>query len=263
MEQKIIFFDIDGTLVIEKEQIIPESTINALKKAKENGHLLFVNTGRPFCGLSKDLYSLNFDGYICGSGTHIYLGEDILYEKNIEKDRCFEIVEKLRECKIPAILEGKNSVYLDNQRTLIKELVEMKEAFEGNGIDIVKTWDDENLDFSKLLIWINPESEEKEFFNFIRNDFNFIKLKENVFEVFQKGHTKATGIKRIQSHLTFDLNNCITIGDSNNDLSMFEYVPNSILMGNGDTTLSNKVSFITKRVEDNGIEHALKHFEII
>lgn len=263
MEKKAIFFDIDGTLVIEKEQIIPESTINALKKAKENGHLLFVNTGRPFCALSKDLYSLNFDGYICGSGTHVYLGQDILYEKNVEKGKCFEIVEKLREYKISAILEGKNNVYFDNKKTLIKDLVEMKEAFKEHGVNIVKTWDDENLDFSKLLIWINKESEEKEFFNFIKHDFDYIKLRDNVFEIFQKGYTKATGIKHIQSHLNFDLNNCITIGDSNNDLSMFEYVPNSILMGNGDTTLSNKVSFITKSVEDNGIEHALKHFNII
>ena len=35
MNNKIMFFDIDGTLLSEKTHSIPESTITALKKAKE------------------------------------------------------------------------------------------------------------------------------------------------------------------------------------------------------------------------------------
>ncbi len=41
MNNKIMFFDIDGTLLSEKTHSIPESTITALKKAKENG-ILFL-----------------------------------------------------------------------------------------------------------------------------------------------------------------------------------------------------------------------------
>ncbi len=46
MEQYMLFFDIDGTLLDEKEGIVPESTVRALHQAKKNGHLLFLCTGR-------------------------------------------------------------------------------------------------------------------------------------------------------------------------------------------------------------------------
>ena len=47
MEQKLLFFDIDGTLITEGTGRIPESTRKAIKMAREEGHLLFVNTAGP------------------------------------------------------------------------------------------------------------------------------------------------------------------------------------------------------------------------
>ena len=43
---KAIFFDIDGTLLSIGNQKIPDSTVKALKKAKEKGIKLIVATGR-------------------------------------------------------------------------------------------------------------------------------------------------------------------------------------------------------------------------
>ena len=44
---------------------------------------------------------------------------------------------------------------------------------------------------------------------------------------------------------------------------MLNYVTNSIVMGNGHPSLFEQASFVTKSIEDDGIEHALKYFEII
>ena len=46
MKQKILFFDIDGTLIDEETDQVPESAKVALAKAKEKGHLLFLCSGR-------------------------------------------------------------------------------------------------------------------------------------------------------------------------------------------------------------------------
>lgn len=40
--KKILFFDIDGTLLTPHPFKVPESTSLALTKAHENGHLLFI-----------------------------------------------------------------------------------------------------------------------------------------------------------------------------------------------------------------------------
>ena len=46
MKQKLIFLDIDGTLLPPGEMLIPQSTVEALRKAHANGHKLFLCTGR-------------------------------------------------------------------------------------------------------------------------------------------------------------------------------------------------------------------------
>ena len=78
-----------------------------------------------------------------------------------------------------------------------------------------------------------------------------------------KGYSKATGIKFLEEYLNIPLKDCYAIGDSSNDLSMLQYVPNSIAMGNSDPLLFDLVSFVTKDIEDDGIEYALSHYKII
>lgn len=40
MKQKIIFIDVDGTLVNDND-IVPDSAAAAIKKARKNGHYVF------------------------------------------------------------------------------------------------------------------------------------------------------------------------------------------------------------------------------
>ena len=47
-DQKLLFFDIDGTLLTAYPWTIPDSTQQALKAARKNGHLLFINSGRTY-----------------------------------------------------------------------------------------------------------------------------------------------------------------------------------------------------------------------
>ena len=45
MKQKLVFLDIDGTLVDKLETIHP-STVKAVELARKNGHRLFISSGR-------------------------------------------------------------------------------------------------------------------------------------------------------------------------------------------------------------------------
>lgn len=78
-DKKILFFDIDGTLLTPHPFKVPESTSRALTKAHENGHLLFINTGRTKVMMPSALSELHFDGYIYGCGTHIYMDNKLLF----------------------------------------------------------------------------------------------------------------------------------------------------------------------------------------
>ena len=75
---KAIFFDIDGTLVSFKNNQIPASTIESLKKLKEKGIKIFVATGRGKDGLDI-LDEIEFDGYITLNGQYCYVDNQIIY----------------------------------------------------------------------------------------------------------------------------------------------------------------------------------------
>ena len=52
MKQKIVFFDIDGTLITEDgNQTLPESTVYAIQELRRRGHLAFINSGRTLLAL--------------------------------------------------------------------------------------------------------------------------------------------------------------------------------------------------------------------
>ena len=64
--RKILFFDIDGTLITDDgKRYFPDSAKEAIQKARENGHLAFINTGRVFCNVTEEIRSAGFDGFVC------------------------------------------------------------------------------------------------------------------------------------------------------------------------------------------------------
>jgi Cof subfamily protein (haloacid dehalogenase superfamily) len=263
MNKKMIFFDIDGTIVTENTHICPESTVNAIKKARENGHLTFINTGRTFCNVNEEIRNIGFDGCVCGCGTYInYKGKELLY-RAIPHESCVDIVQKVREFKVEALFEGLNDIFFDQSKAATDDIVQLKAQFGAQGLDVSKSWDDPELVFDKFVIWLNEDSNYESFYSYITKDFDYIDRGNNFGEIVPKGYSKATGIKFLQEYFNIPLEDCYAIGDSSNDLPMLEYVPNSIAMGNGTPFLFDSVSFVTKDIEDDGIEHALTHYGII
>lgn len=264
MKPNIIFFDIDGTLLSEKTYVVPDSAKKAIKTAQNNGHLLFINTGRPILEIDSCIEELNFDGYICGCGTYIEFKSKELFHKSIGIELSKQIANKLRECNIDAILEGKNGVYYDYDENITSyDVRNTKARHIKEGFYKGQTFDDKDIDFDKLVIWNNENSNFDAFYNEYKNSFEFIHRDENFYEIVPLGFSKASGIKHITEHLDIPHENTFAIGDSTNDLTMLEYVKNSIAMGNSHPSLFNLVSFVTKDVEEDGIAHALKHYNII
>ena len=64
-DRKILFFDIDGTLITEDgRRYFPDSARHALAQARANGHLVFINTGRVYCNVTDEIKNAGFDGFV-------------------------------------------------------------------------------------------------------------------------------------------------------------------------------------------------------
>jgi Cof subfamily protein (haloacid dehalogenase superfamily) len=261
MNKSILFFDIDGTILSEKTKQISESTKNAIRKARQNGHLTFINTGRTIEEIDSYILSLDFDGYVCGCGTYIEYDKKVLLSNELSQELMYSIIKDLREYRIEACLEGVNTIYFDSNSTnqKIKSVRDhMKELhFQ------LSDWDDSSINFAKFTIWLRHDSNYKAFYQKYKGSFDFIDRGQNFYEIVPTGFSKGTGIQFLLNHFNMNLDDAYALGDSANDIPMLSYAKNSIAMGNSDSSILPHVSFITKDVDDDGIEYALKHYCLI
>lgn len=262
MDKKIMFFDIDGTILTEDTHIIPESTKNAIKKAREKGHLAFINTGRTYFNVEKEVREIGFDGFVCGCGTYIKIDNQVIEAATIEEANGIKVMEVLRKYKMEAVLEGLEDVYFDNGSIESDDMKRLKKYFNKRGYGLKKKWGD-GVIFDKIFAKANPDTDIEEFKAVLGDNFDYIDRGSGRYEIVPSGYSKASGIKRVLEYHRLPLENAYVFGDSSNDLSMFEYVPNSIAMENSDECIYNIASFITRDIHEDGIAYAMEQFGII
>ena len=68
---RIIFFDIDGTLIDMEKKRITEQTLDALRRLQQNGILLAVATGRSPLIVPK-FDGVEFDVFLTYNGSYCY-----------------------------------------------------------------------------------------------------------------------------------------------------------------------------------------------
>lgn len=264
MDKKIVFFDIDGTLIDEKTHLIPDSTKHTLNELRANGNLAFINTGRPVSEITDYIRSFNFDGYICGCGTYIEFNSEVLFYKSLGNKLSCELAKDMKKFNLEGLLEGRCDVYFDKIDNITDpRVLKIIDQHKREGFYTGSTWDNPSMDVDKLVVFCTKSSDFSGFYNKYKNIFEFIKRDENFYELVPLGYSKASGIEYIINHLNIPLKNTYAIGDSTNDLSMLQYVETSIAMGNSNPEIFDLVSFKTTSVDNDGIENALKHYNLI
>ncbi len=267
MDKKLLFFDIDGTLLTEDdEHYFVDSARSALLKAKERGHEIFINTGRTSYLLDPALKQVPFDGFICGCGTQILYRGVCLFHRSIPKEQCVAIRDRIRELgsSVHAVFESDDSHYFD-MADESHNVARIREMCMEMGPSGVRSIDDPDICFDKYIIF-GPKKEliglKTDFpkFQYIERDFADAEIN---YEVVPIGYSKATGIDMLCKELGRDLADCYVFGDSANDLPMLQAVPNSIVMGNAPEEVKKLASFVTRDIREDGIAYALEQLGLI
>ena len=110
MEKKLVFLDIDGTLLPPGEMQVPQSALDALHKARANGHKLFLCTGRNL-GMTRPLLRHGFDGYICSAGGYVACGEKVLVDIPMQPAQADGLRKVMGEHGIECTLETRDETY--------------------------------------------------------------------------------------------------------------------------------------------------------
>lgn len=260
--RKALFFDVDGTLISERNGQIPESAHRAIQAARQKGHLAFVNSGRVFSLLAPIRQAIAMDGYLCGCGTYIILGDKELYARKIPHERGIEIKAILAKHGMEGILEGKGGCHFRRETSPMPRLEQIRRNIQQAGGVSPYVLEEDNYDFDKFCCVSDASSDVA---GFIRElpDFDVIDRGNDFWECVPKGHSKATAIHRVLEACGIPLENAYVFGDSTNDLSMFACAKHAVLMGRHDKELEPYATFVTKTVEEDGIAWAMEALGII
>lgn len=274
MERSILFFDIDGTIMTEDgTRRIPASTRQAITRAGEQGHLTFVNTGRVYLNIEPTIRALGFDGYVCGCGTDIYYKEKELFRNRLPKGLCRQTVQAARDSRVHVLYEAaeRNTVdvwYRENsaeegENGKFRELIDY---FSRDGRRMGKV-EDADFHFDKFTFWYPLGRDIQPFLSFLQEHFDMIDRGQEdgygMYEVVPKGFSKGTGIRYLLDYFQISRANSYAFGDSTNDLAMLTYAAHGIAMGGSPAVVQEKVEFVTRSIDEDGLFYAMEHYHLI
>ena len=110
MKQKLIFLDIDGTLLPPGEMTVPDSAVEALRRARANGHKLFLCTGRNL-RMTEPLFHYGFDGFVCSAGGYVGCEGKVLVDLPMEPEQVRGLRAALQACGAECTLEVRDDTY--------------------------------------------------------------------------------------------------------------------------------------------------------
>lgn len=264
MGRKLLFFDIDGTLMYEDgSHYIPDSAKQAIQKAREAGNYAFINTGRVMSNVEPMIREIGFDGYVCGCGTNIYFHEQELLHRTVAAEVTRQISRLLRACHVTPFYEAKDATYIDRRAVGNDTIQDLLTYFLNDGKPVGDVAD-ADFHFDKFCFWCPEGSAKQEALEGISPWFDSIDrgIDRGVpfFENVPKGYSKATGMQFLLDYFQLEKSNCYAFGDSPNDLPMLEFAPNSVAMGGSVPSVCDIVDFVTKPIKEDGLAYAISHY---
>ncbi len=254
---KVIFFDIDGTLLSHTTGTVPESTVRSLKKLQEKGIKIVVATGRDIIEMKKlPITHLNFDGYLTLNGNICLDKDEKMFAGNeIDPGEVEILVQIFKAGRIPFVLIGENNRYINYVDDVV---IETQQSTHGTIPDIGEYHGEK---IYQCLAFVNDETRAK--LDEMLDQCSITSWNKTGIDIIARTGGKAAGIQKFLDKEGLRKSQTMAFGDGENDLSMLKYAGIGVAMGNGVEKLRRSADYVTTDIDDNGIENALKHFNLI
>lgn len=257
MGYKIVFFDIDGTLINEHKEI-PADTIKAIAELKERGVEPVIATGRAPYFIKPLAETLGIESFVCLNGAYaVYKGE-VLYKREIEKSRLEALVKVAAEHDHGLVFEGEHAFFSDkeNHPFVIESVNSLKVDLPGYNPDFWKT-------DGIYQVFLHCESHDEHLYDALHTDLKLIRWHPQAIDVLPAGGSKAQGIEAMLDKLGLSTAEAVAFGDGLNDKEMLELVGFGVAMGNSHPELLPFADYVTSHVDEQGIRNGLVKAELL
>ena len=246
---KIIFFDIDGTLIDMKIKQITDRTLETLQRLKEKGIRICLATGRAPITLPK-FEGLEFDAYLTFNGSLCYTENETIFSNPIPAPDVQKLIQNATKLGRPVSVATKQRL-----------------AANGTDEDLA-----EYYSFSHLDLTIAPDFAEvarQEIYQVmlgcrerdypaILEDVDHAKIAawwDRAVDIIPVSGGKGAGIQKILNYYHMERCEAIAFGDGNNDIEMLRSVGTGVAMKNASPELIAIADEVCGHVAEDGIYH--------
>ena len=267
MDRKLIFLDIDGTLVTAMKKPSVQ-TEKAVRSARAKGHKVFLCTGRNMPIIGEDIREVGFDGIISSAGGHVEVEDQVLFDYLLPEETIQECLALFHDHGVYCRIENREGIYTDPQ---MEELLKHAEADQSNS-ELIRMQKEIETGFpirpyeqypkrgAYKICFTSSSLEAIEATKpFLEDRFVYaVHPYGNSAacfngEIIPKGIDKGKGMERICAHFGRDREDTVAFRDSMNDFEMMQYAGISVAMGNACRELKRMADRICKSVEEDGI----------
>lgn len=257
-EKHLIALDLDGTL-LKDDKTISENNKIILQKAREEGHIVMIATGRPFRSSEMYYHELGLDTPIVNfNGAFVHNPHDLnwgIHHSPLSINVAKDIVEALDSFQYHNIIaEVIDDVYFHYHDEKLIDIFNLGSPSVTTG-DLRKF-----LKQSPTSMLIHTEEDQ---LAKIRSHLSEVHAEVidhrswaapwHVIEIVKYGLNKAVGLKKAADHFNIPASRIIAFGDEDNDLDMLEYAGRGIAMGNGIASVKTIANEVTLSNEDDGV----------
>ena len=251
--KKIIFSDLDGTLLTDDKQISPGNR-EAIRAMTEAGHSFVIATGRPFESALKISSELGLNGEGCYivsyNGSHVYdcCRRRALLDKRLS-------METVRELFGFAWTAGLYVQTYQNGEILTRARTEELDFYERN-TNLPGCPREDVLDYltrepNKVIVIDLHDHErlvrfKKEHEEWAKGKCRLIFSNARYLEVIAEGVSKQTGIEFLTDYLGVDQKDVIAAGDEANDIEMIRAAGIGVAVHNASPAVKEAADYVTR-----------------
>ena len=276
--RKIIFLDVDGTLVDYKGRL-PESAAAAVRLARQQGHKIYICTGRSRAEVYSEIWDIGLDGMIGGNGNYVEDSGQVLMHRCLSAGECRRIVDWLHERGLEFYLECNAGLFgSENFETAGEPVIRMysrRNGAEGSGMLTVRDA------FPEMIFGVDLYRDDVNKISFILNAYQdytdaaaaFPDLKAGTWggagetalfgDLALKDIDKAYAMDILLDHLNASAEDSIAFGDARVDIPMLQHSSVGVAMGNGGEEIRAMADYVTDDVECDGLRKAFAYLGLI
>ncbi len=267
--KKIFCTDIDDTLVNTDKSLCEENRI-ALEEFLASGSYLVISSGRAPAGIAPLIKSLGLYGrpnvYISSYNGALITntdGSEVIYSSPIPLEWVFEVFRYAHDFGIQVQTYTKDTVISDIETDNIYKYCKIQKIPP----QIVEKIDDVlTQEPPKILVLDYDDPEHVARFRRyleprVAGRMDLFKSSEFLLEVVVSGNNKGKALHILADYLSVPIENTISAGDEENDLTMIQAAGIGCAMCNGKDVLKEAADYVT--VHDNnhgGVAEIIRKF---